>query len=242
MYRPNLLQRNVLITPDEIIFHAPTKETINPRMLEQHIIIAEERFIRPALGYEFYWALCDAKNRTITSSNKAATQTLINNSLGEDAQSITLAIGDIVNASEFLSSDNLELWKQHLWKLTAECVMLLALPEGYVQYGAVGTHMNQPPAGPIPNSTDIVSPDLPSLKFAMNKKLQDRIDPLREALHQWLCVKQKADSSKYTLYTKACDCDENGVAYKRKTDIVLGAYDEDDDDCCRSSGWGFPQS
>src|SRR5688572_2164282 len=187
MYRINPLQRNVLITTDEVIFHAPTKHTLDPRTLEQHIIIAEERFIRPALGYEYYTALCTAKNLTITAGNLAAQQALVDASLAPGATGITLVAGMVVNAMEYLSTENLALWKHILWKLTAECVLLLAMPEGYVQFGSEGTVHNQPPAGPM-NNTSIVSPELRSVKWAMDKKLQDRIDPLRESLHQWLCV------------------------------------------------------
>lgn len=237
MYRINPLMRNVLITADEVLFHAPTKQTIDPRKIEHSIIIAEERFIRPALGYEYYTALCDGKNLTITALNIVAQQALINASLPEGAQEVTLVEGDVINSMSYLAADNLALWKQHLWKLTAECVMLIAMPEGYVQFGSEGAVFNQPPGGPMSDRGSIVTPDLPSMKFAMNKKLQDRIDPLREALHQWLCKQQKADSTKYTLYTKHCDCNVDGIAYKRKTDIVLGIYDDEDDNCCDEWGW-----
>jgi hypothetical protein len=231
MYRINPLKRNVLITVDEVVFHAPTKQTLDPRTIEQHIIVAEERFIRPALGYDFYQALVVAKNKLVTSSNLTTLQTEINDSLTDDQQVVTLQEGQVINALEFLSTENKSLWNEHLWKLTAECVMLLAFPESFVQFGTEGVHHNAPPAGPM-TSGGIVSPDLRTMKWAMDKKLMDRIDPLLESMHQWLCKQQDADSVKYPDYEKECDCNYEGIAYKRKTDIILGLYDDIDDLGC----------
>lgn len=222
MYRVNSLMRNVLITPDEVIKHGPTKQTLDPRMIEQSIIIAEERLLRPALTDDLYYAICDEKNRIVTSGNKTALEQQINNSLvGSDP--VTLEIGDIVNAMEFLSEDHLILWKQHLWKLTAECVMLSASPEAYIQFGSEGIVHTAAPAGPL-NAAAVVSPELRSVKWLMDKKMMDRIDPLMEALHSWICRYK----SKYPAYAKECDCDRNGVAYKRKSDMILGLYDDID--------------
>jgi hypothetical protein len=229
MYRPNPLNRNVLITVDEVIFHAPTKHTIDPRLIQNSIIVAEERIIRPALGYDYYYSLIDSKNVIVTSANKEDLQTSVNNGMPSGSQTVLLKEGDIVNALEKLSVDNQTLWKQHLWKLTAEAVMLLALPEGFVQFSSEGAIHTQPPAGAL-GATSIVTPDLRSMKWSMDKKMMDRIDPLRESMHLWLCKQKKADATKYTLYTKACDCNADGIAYKRKTDVVLGIYDHIDRD------------
>jgi hypothetical protein len=54
--------RNVLITTDEVIFHAPTKQTLDPRTIQNSIIIAEERFIVPAIDYPLYYELASTKN------------------------------------------------------------------------------------------------------------------------------------------------------------------------------------
>lgn len=229
MYRLNLLQRNVLISTDEVIFHAPTKHTLDPRMIQNSIIVAEERFIKPLLCYEYYQALIAQKNLLITDGNKAAQQTLINASLPTGSQAVVLESGMIINALEYLDTDNKALWKEHLWKLTAECVMLVAYPEGFVQFGSEGAHHNQPPAGPM-SSGGIVTPDLRAMKWSLDKKLMDRIDPLIESLHQWLCKQKKADSSKYPDYDKDCDCDSKGVAFKRKSQFILGLYDEEDEE------------
>lgn len=224
MYRINPLMRNVLITADEVIFHAPTKHTLDVRTVTQSIIIAEERIIRPALTDDLYYALIEQKNLTVTSANRPALELQINDSLPVGSESVVLEEGDIVNALEFLSADNLSLWKQHLWKLTAECVMLSASPEAYLQFASEGIVHSAPPAGPM-NTAAVVSPELRSIKWLMDKKMMDRIDPLTESMHAWLCRNKK----QYPLYQKECECDSKGVAYKRKSDIVLGLYADIDE-------------
>lgn len=228
MYKLNTLQRNVLITTDEVVFHGPTEQAIDARMIENSIIIAEERFIRPAIGFEFYEALVDEKNLTITSGNKAVQQTLIDAYYAAKPKATKpkeLEAGDVINASEYMSPDNKALWNYILWKLASECVLLIALPEGFVQMSSQGAIHKQSTSGPM-SGEGIVTPELRSMKWVMDKKLMDRIDPLRESMHQWLCRQKKADSSKYPDYKKYCDCDSNGVAFKRKSDIVLGIYDD----------------
>ncbi|SFW15808.1 hypothetical protein [Chitinophaga sancti] len=223
MYRINPLMRDVLITTDEVIFHAPTKHTLDPRTIEQSIIIAEERIIRPALSDDLYYDLILQKNKTVTADNKDTLQDQVNSSLPAGSEQVILAIGDIVNAFEFLSADYLKLWKQHLWKLTAEVVMLGATPESFVQFGSAGVIHTVPAAGPM-NTTGEVSPELRSVKWLMDKKMMDRIDPLTQAMHEWICRYK----IQYPLYQKECGCDSKGVAYKRKSDIVLSVYDEID--------------
>lgn len=234
MYRLNELKRNVLITPDEVIFHAPTAHTLDPRQIENSIIVAEEWAVRPMLGYDYYEALTASKNLVITSGNLAAQQALFNASQATGATAHTLVEGEVVNAYEYLSTDNKKLWTEHLWKFIAEAVLMVAFPEGFVQFQSAGVVHNQPASGPM-NSADIVTPDLRSVKWAMDKKMMMRLDPLREAMHLWLCKQKKADSTKYTLYEKPCDCNADGIAYKRKTDFIFGIYDDDDTNtnCCK---------
>jgi hypothetical protein len=226
MYRLNPLQRNVLITADEVIFHIQSDHTLDPRKIQNSIIVAEERLIRPALGYDFYMALIEEKNLTITSGNKAAQQALID-AAQLNPKPKALEVGDIINASEYLSADNLAFWKQHLWKLVAECVVMAAYPDAFVQFTSQGTIHKQPVATTL-SGEGTVTPDLRSIKWAIDKKMMDRIDPLMESMHLWLCKQQAADDSKYPDYCRACDCDHNGIAYKRKTDIILGLYDDVD--------------
>jgi len=143
----------------------------------------------------------------------------------------TLVEGDIVNAWEYMTDANIDLWKQILWKFTAEAVMLLAFPEGFVQFGTAGTIHNQPASSPMSNA-GIVTPDLRSIKWSMDKKLMERITPLQESLHQWLCNKKEEDSTLYENYEKDCACNEDGVAWKRKSNFIFGIYDDPDTTSC----------
>lgn len=215
MYRLNHLMRNVLITTDEVIFHAPTKQTLDPRTIQNSIIIAEERFIRPALDFDMYYELADSKNVVVTNANKAILQA---NMVG----GVVLKEGDVVNAFEQMSSDNQKLWKEHLWKLTAECVMLIAFPEGFVQFSSEGVIHTSPIASPL-NTTGVSTPELKSMKWAMDKKQQDRIDPLLESLHDYIC----RNKAKYLKYKKECPCD-NETRNVKRSDLVLGLYDDID--------------
>jgi hypothetical protein len=226
MHKLNPLQRNVLITNDEVIYHAPTDHTLDPRTIQQAIIIAEERFIRNAIGYDLYEQLILQKNTIVTTGNLAAQQALIDASLPEGSDAVVLKAGDVVNARETLSVANQALWNQHLWKLTAEAVLLTAFPDGFIHFGSSGVVHNQPGTTAM-SGGGVVTPDLKSVKWMIDKKMMDRIDPLTEAMHGWLC----RNKTVYTLYTKPCDCDFNGVAYKRKTDLIMGLYDEDPGPC-----------
>lgn len=235
MYRQNPLLKKVLITADEVVFHAPVKNEVHRREIEQSIIIAEERFIRPQLGFDLYMELIGQKNTVVTAANKDALETQINQSMPSGSTAVTLKEGDIVNALELMSTASYkELWTEHLWKLTAEAVMLITLPEGYIRFGSEGTHMSQPPAGPM-SSSNIVAPELKALQYAIDKKLRDRIDPLTEAMHLWICYKRSQDKTLFTKYAQKCPCDDlpDGLSYKRKTQFLTDLYDDDEnEDCC----------
>lgn len=224
MYNINPLFRNVLITTSEVLFHAPTKHTIDPRTIQQSIIVAEERLIRPALTDSLYYAITDAKNVAVTTENIADLQQKITTASKFD-EPVELSVGDIVNSMEFLDEPFISLWKQHLWKLAAESVMLVSTPEAFVQFGTEGVIHTVPASGPM-NTSGVVTPELRSIKWLMDKKNMDRIDPLTEAMHAWICRHKKS----FPQYTRLCDYDTKGVAYKRKSDIILSIYDEDGTD------------
>lgn len=224
MYRINHLQRNVLITVDEVIFHAPTKHTLDHRIVQQSIIIAEESHVRPAIGNALYYHLLEQKNKVVTAENKEELQQDI---LSDTGQTAVLKEGTIMNAAEFLSESDLELWRQHLWKLTAECVAFISAPEAFIQLGSEGVVHNVPSGGAM-NSGSLETPALGSMKWLMDKKLQNRIDPLISAMHEWICFKKK----NYPLYSVPCQCDEQDTARGKRSGFVLGVYDEDDKNCC----------
>lgn len=218
MFNLNPLMRPVLITADEVVFHAPSKHTLDLRTIEQSIIVAEERFIRPALGDEFYEALIAAKNTEVTDANINTLRAVMPNT--------AIYAGQYVNSFTNLSDANKLLWKMHLWKLTAECVMMLATPEGFVQFSSEGVVHTNPTAGPL-TSGNVITPSLGAVKWTMDKKLMDRIDPLLDAMHKWLC-KRIVD---YPLYKNPCDCDTEAGSNPRRSDIVLGIYDDEEGGC-----------
>lgn len=219
MYRINPLMRNVLITTDEVIFHAPTKQTLDPRTIQNSIIIAEERFIVPALGHALYYELVKSKNVVVDDTNKGLLQSRFSNN--------TLQNGMLVNAYELLSEANKDLWIQQLWKLTAECVLLLAMPDAFVQFGSEGVIHAVPQSGPM-STSGVVTPDLKSVKWVMDKKIMDRIDPLINALHTYICWNRTVTPGIYPLYIKECPCNDNTAKNSRKTDVVLGLYDDEE--------------
>lgn len=235
MYRPQELLRFTLITPDEVIFHSPMDHEIDKRILLQAIIIAEERFVRPALGDALYEEILNAKNTIVTDLNKADLQTDINASLPDDHTNVVLSDGDMVNAMEFLSADDLALWLQYLWKLTAECVTFMAYPDSFIRLTSQGVIHNQAQSSPL-SSGGVVTPALASMKWAMDKRIQDRIDPLVQVMQAYICRIKKADNTKFVNYTLPCACDpcsnepgDDNIAYKSKSGIVLGLYDDEDD-------------
>lgn len=224
MYRKNNLMRNVLITADEVIFHAPTKHILDPRMIEHSIIIAEERFIRPALGTALYEDICNTKNTEVTSINIDTLRTKMGNT--------EIKEGDIINAFEFLTAPYISLWKQYLWKLVAECVMISALPESFVQFGSEGAMHNSPPAGLMVTS-GFVTPLLSSMKWSMDRKVQDRLTPLLISLENFICV----HISDYPKYPRECpDCNKENKNLK-SAGIATDIYDDYEDGSCCEPGW-----
>lgn len=217
--------RNVLITVDEVLFHAPTQHTMDPRMIEPHIITAEERFIRTELGFKLYDELITAKNVEVTELNK--------DQLTTDTKINDLEVGDIVNGFGFLSANQIKLWKQQLWKLTAEAVMTSAFPEGFVQQGTQGAFHNNPPAGLMVTS-GFVTPLVSSMKWQLDKKIFDRISPLIDALHNYLCN----NKTLFALYDdKRCPDCEGDEAKAKHSGIALNLYDDEEDEDCCGPGW-----
>lgn len=223
----NPLRTKVLITTDEVQFHAPTDHHMDPRMTLQSIIIAERRFIKPMIGAVVYDALIAAKNILVTTANKGGLQTNLNAGRGADREIIVLVEGDYVNSDTYLSTTQLALWQNYLHKITAECVYFTGLPVVRSRMTATGVLQNSP--NTINNDGKSATIDLKDLKHLMDRSLQDRISPLIEDMHEYMCT------SGYVGYDKDCDCDSNGVPQTRakKTDIIFGMYDDEEDCRCR---------
>ena len=235
MYRINYLNRNVLITPDEVIFHAATDADINARQILNNIIVAEERFIPAILGDKFYEDFINKKNVKVTTGNQAALLTAINASLTASGLEVIVSndipVGTIINAIELVTDEwMVKLWERFLWKLTAECVDMMTTVPSWLRHTSAGQQTNNPDV--IGGSSGgSVTGKIQDVKFKMNTALQDRIDPLVERMKLWLCQNKK----EFALYTMDCGetiCDEetgetpDGVSYRGKTNFVLGIYND----------------
>jgi hypothetical protein len=216
----NPLKTKVLITVDEVIFHGPTDNTVDPRSILQSIIIAESRFIKPLIGLTAYNKIAAVKNVLVTESNLETYRTQVNENRPKDREDRPIQAGDYVNSDTFLNSTQLVLWSDHLHKLTAECVIYTALVNNRARFTAKGVTKNSPNL--IMGGTDTQSLDLFELKHMMDKTLWHRIGPLIDDMHGYMC------KEKYPDYTRACDCDGIGTDLANRTGLILSMYDDDE--------------
>lgn len=230
MYRINKLNRPVLITPDEVIFHAPTDQKIDERQVLQNIIVAEERWIANTLGDGFYEDFISKKNKTITAENQEEILGKINETLSKPITAADLPIGTIVNAIEFVQDEwYVKLWNRFLWKLTAECVDMMTIVPSWVRHTSVGQQKNNPNVigG---NGSGSATAEIKDIQFKMSTSIQDRIDPLIERMKLWLC-QNKPNFGKYTKDCKGYGCgddgDDDGVSHIRKTNFITNLYEDE---------------
>lgn len=227
MYRLNLLPRKVLITTDEVIAQSATDNDVDPRQLLSAIQIAEERFIKPAICKDLYYAFRDAKNVIVNDVNKDLLQEYLNEGLEDNQQLYVLKNGDIVNAIELVDDIWLRnLWNEHLWKLIAECVMYIASPTNFSRFTASG-EMEANPKSFGSEGQGSASVELGKMKWKMDKLMQDRIDPLIASTQEWLCDNQ----SHFPLYNcRSCGKHNDGVSFKRKTGWIH-VYENEKKNC-----------
>lgn len=229
----NPLRTKVLITTDEVLFHAPIDGNADIRYVLNSIIIAERRFVRPMLGDAIYNDLCTAKNRIVTDANKTQMETLLNTSRDPLRRTITLNVGDYVNSDDFLNSIQKALWQDYLHKIVAECVYFSALPTNRARFSGQGVQVNNPTT--ITLTANTASIELKDLKHLMDRALQDRIAPLMEDMHQYLC------KTGYPNYVKDCGCSSDGIPYQNKrSDVILGMYDDEEVRCRCSAFNSYP--
>lgn len=236
MYLINRLNRNVLITPDEVIFHAATDVEIDARQILNNIIVAEERFIANMLGDKFYDDFITKKNVKVTTLNQADLLVKINLSIvengGDAIQASDIPPGTIINAIELVEDEwYTKLWERFLWKLTAECVDMMSIVPSWLRHTSAGQQMNNPEVigGSAGGS---VTGKVGDVKFKMNTHLQDRIDPLSERMRLWLCQNKE----NFELYANDCGgtgCDDNGngvdgISHIRKTNFITNIYEDRD--------------
>lgn len=231
MYRVLHGKRKHLITSDEVIAVTAISGNVDARQIEAAIQIAEERFIRNAICSDLFDAFREEKNVVVTSINLDFLEDAINESNNYDAtdpdgiEPIVIQEGDIVNAIENVSSSAYkDLWYEHLWKLIAEAVIYIASPTNFSRFEANG-EMNNSPRLIAAEAQGATSVDLPSMKWKMDKMIQDRIDPLIAGMKGWL----SENRSSYPLYNCVAlsdirDITNNGVSLLRKTAWVHGIY------------------
>ena len=233
MYRINRLNRNVLITPDEVIFHAATDAEIDERQILNNIIVAEERFIANTLGDKFYEDFISKKNVIVTQANQADLLNKINASLalngGYPITANDLPEGTIINSIELVDDEwMVKLWERFLWKLTAECVDMMTIVPSWLRHTSSGQMMNNPDVigG---NTQGSVTGKIHDVKFKISIYLQDRIDPLSERMQLWICQNKQ----NFPLYIKDCGggCDDNGtvvdgISHIRKTNFITNIYND----------------
>jgi hypothetical protein len=235
MHLINRLGRNVLITPDEVIFHAATDQEIDARQILQNIIVAEERFIANTLGDKFYEDFISKKNVKITANNRAAMLVKINATLlSLNKTEITLndiPVGSIINAIELVENEwYVKLWDRFLWKLTAECVDMMTIVPSWLRHTSSGQQLNNPNAFGG-NGAASASGSQKDVQFKIDTFLRDRIDPLTERMRLWICQNKE----KFTLYEKSCgdlECggqsgsNPDGISHLGKTNFILGLYND----------------
>lgn len=225
MFRVVNLPRKVLITTDEAIALGPTDETVSPRFILSAIQIAEERFIKPAVGKDIYYDFRDQKNVIVTDINKSYLEGLINDELNLTTP-IELTVGDIVNSLELVTNDwYKQLWNEHLWKIAAEAVIYIAIPTNYTRFTASGQMQNNPRTVAFDGQgAGSQTAELKDVKFILDKTLMDRIDPLIAAMHEWICDNQ----TNFPTYgkIKECKCNATGISVERKTGFVHGIYND----------------
>lgn len=230
MYRFNQTKRFVLISTDEVIAKAAIDQSTDVRLIENCIEVAEERFIVPALGDDFYESFISKKNIIVTNANQAELLAKVNDALvAEGKAAITaddLKPGSIINAIELVEDPNLvALWNRFLWRICAEAVDMMTTVPSWLRHTAQGQQHNNPNVigG---NGQNSASGSRRDVEFKMDKMIQDRINPLIERMHKWICDR----SDVYPDYEVPCGCEEDGVSDQFKGGWIMGVYDDDEED------------
>lgn len=222
MYAVNPTKRALLISPAEVLDNTSSEGVSHSKVLHA-IPIAEDRFVRQALGDEYYEALVLAKNKVMAPSDLATYQPLIDAAL-EGTQPYAVKAGDIINASELLAAADLLLWDQRLCKYVAECVMAVAMPENYAQFTEQGVMKSNPIAAVVGDAeTKSVGVSLKDMQWLMDKAME-RLSPLAESLHNFICK----NTTNYPLYKNCVTCGGTTVATaQRKSNWVdLDIYND----------------
>ena len=217
MYAKQPHRRRTLITSQEVTSRATSTHNLDPLTLQNAVEIAETRFLYPFLGGSFFTALAAAKNVVVTSDNIMHLQAAMDLETGTGPR-VPLLPGDVVNAAEELTTDQQNLWYSHLWKYLAECVYLVALPSNYAQFSSTGIMKKNPIGSSLATEpATSVGVSLKDLQYLVDNSMMGILDPLRIALHDFLC----ANAALYPLYIGCPDgCGPGNVNGSKNTDWI----------------------
>lgn len=220
MYRVLKTSSKTIISSDEVIFATSVDNNTDTKVINQAIQIAEARFILPLICKDMFEYLKENKNVVVTSINKDLLETQVG---------AILKIGGIVNAIEFIGDSWYnELWNEYLWKLIAECVIYIASPVNFSRFTSQG-EMENNPKSPLEGQAS-ASVSLATMKWKMDKMMQDRIAPLIAPTEQWL-YDNRTHFPLVNCKNWTCSTIPDGVATRRKTPWIFGIYDLDNTKC-----------
>lgn len=223
MYKVLKTSSRTLITVDEVIYAAPTMDNVDERFINTSIQIAEARFAKPSLCSDLYYDFRDKKNQVVTTINKSFLESLF-------PSGTTLNEGEIVNSIDFVSNTwYVELWNEILWKVIAEAVTYIAEPVNFSRFTSQGEMQNNP-KNPL-ESQQSATVNLDTIEWKTNKLLQDRIDPLRAVLDEWL-FNNRVHFPLANCKNWGVSRTPNGVSMQRKTAWVFGVYDNNQSTKC----------
>lgn len=220
-------ERQTLISPPEVINNISTSDGFGFENVTHSLVIAEERFVRPFLGWDLYELLLSQKNRIVDDTNRAALQVYINQ-VNAGGQPYELKNGDIVNAAELMPVESLNLWRQYLCKYIAECVKFLCVPEMFGEFSKSGIMKNNPESGFMGESHAARSVGIAvnEAKWLMDKLINDRIEPFKQAMHTYIC----RNKSLFPAYSQPCECEKEKDPLPKTSWVNVSIYADDDDD------------
>ncbi len=229
MYALNNLPTNVLISADEVVFWL-SNNSFSPEKINSAIQIAEQQFVIPVIGWNFYQQFAAQKNVLVTSGNIATLQAIFTATYGPERPA--LIVGQIVNAIELptVYAENALLWNTVLWKFVFECVQFVMLPDNYAQLTASGIEKNNPAPAFLNNAASGSSAGvgLRDLKYLRDSALFGRVNVMQDALERFLCI----NYTQYPLYPTPDKWGKDGVKKTTRKGSFIDIYG-DDDECCR---------
>lgn len=219
MYIVSNLNRLAIISVDEVIASIPSDMNPSVTHLEKSIVVAEERVLKPAMCFDFYYELRGLKNKIVTDGNKAELQSKFQTGT-------TLSVGEVVNAIELVENEKYrEWWNEFGVHIAANAVMYMSTPMNWLRTTSAGEVLNSPKTLVL-DAKGSTSGDLKDVQWKMNKLFQDWIDPLIAASDEWLC-KNKQYFPNYNCKKCAdCGCGESASGNVTRKSAWINLYDD----------------